>query len=422
MNKQAISAAPRATTYVCQQLAIENGSKKSENIGKVQVDDSESGILCYIKCWTRILGRIQTLFETYMISTTKNSLPLSASFSTSLADTTPLQVSYRLLLGIYLIFPASVLIYLADQFYFNQTLKYSLPVAPEHYFWLGLLFGTPHIVASNVIMFSNREYMKLYWRRIVGATVAIIAFFGIGNYVLSYNILFALVASATVIHVVKQQIGIGNSLARLKGWKFNLWSWSVIGSGILLYNAIFLRRIFSVEQKAWFFNSLAALSVLILFLALLVHKKIKPGLPRAFFWANTCMSFFSFFFYSQEYYFFAILGPRVTHDVTAFIFYVVHDANRHKKGAQNFVYRCFNAISAPTWLTVPVVAIALTYWLHQYGDALFNQFSTWSFNMVVPGAISFGFIGYLSMLHYYAESFTWKGPSPYRKYISFRNP
>jgi hypothetical protein len=36
-----------------------------------------------------------------------------------------------------------------------------------------------------------------------------------------------------------------------------------------------------------------------------------------------------------------------------------------------------------------------------------------------PRAISIGFLGYLGMMHYYMESFTWKSGSPYRKYIAF---
>jgi hypothetical protein len=28
-------------------------------------------------------------------------------------------------------------------------------------------------------------------------------------------------------------------------------------------------------------------------------------------------------------------------------------------------------------------------------------------------------IGYLSLMHYYTESFTWKGDSPYRQFITF---
>jgi hypothetical protein len=36
-----------------------------------------------------------------------------------------------------------------------------------------------------------------------------------------------------------------------------------------------------------------------------------------------------FYFYSQQYYFLAILVPRLVHDATAYVFYVTHDYNKH---------------------------------------------------------------------------------------------
>ena len=32
--------------------------------------------------------------------------------------------------------------------------------------------------------------------------------------------------------------------------------------------------------------------------------------------------------------------------------------------------------------------------------------------------VSYIFVGYLSMMHYYMEAFTWKTASPYRRYIA----
>ena len=34
-------------------------------------------------------------------------------------------------------------------------------------------------------------------------------------------------------------------------------------------------------------------------------------------------------------------------------------------------------------------------------------------------AITLGLLGYLALMHYYTEVFTWKQDSPYRRFIAF---
>jgi len=41
------------------------------------------------------------------------------------------------------------------------------------------------------------------------------------------------------------------------------------------------------------------------------------------------------------------------------------------------------------------------------------------FGVEIRKAVSLGVIGYLALLHYYTEAFTWKNDSPYRKFIAF---
>lgn len=129
------------------------------------------------------------------------------------------------------------------------------------------------------------------------------------------------------------------------------------------------------------------------------------------------MALLSFFFFEQGYFFFAVLCPRVTHDVTAFFFYVVHDHNRHHPQARNSLYKTFNALKLPVVIVVPGIAIGLTFIMQSYGDYAFNQVAQFLFRVRVPKTITLGFIGYFSLLHYYTEAFTWKAKSPYRKFI-----
>lgn len=66
-----------------------------------------------------------------------------------------------------------------------------------------------------------------------------------------------------------------------------------------------------------------------------------------------------------------------------------------------------------------LVAIGLTLFLQEYADVFFGRFTRALFDRTYPGAIAFGFVGYLGLMHYYMEAFTWKAASPYRNYLSF---
>lgn len=329
-------------------------------------------------------------------------------------------ISFRLLLAIYAIIPICFGAFLLDKYWFDEYLKYTLRISPESYFWLSLLFGTPHIIASNLIFFGNKDYVQKYWKHAVAMTAIIIAFFAVTTQFLSYNALFAIIASVTILHVVKQQIGIGNAVARLKGPMFNLWTWSVIGSGIVLYNALYLRRIFTPEQTILLNQTLMALSIITIALAIVNHQRIKNTLGKAFLWANTIMAVSSYFFFNEQYYFFAVLGPRFIHDVSAFVFYSVHDGNRHGVVAQNKLYRVFNKLHIHAFLAVPLSAIIITFIFQKYGDDAISAVTMALFNTHIPQAMTLGFIGYLSLMHYFTEAFTWKGLSPYKKYIGFK--
>jgi hypothetical protein len=250
-------------------------------------------------------------------------------------------------------------------------------------------------------------------------TLAIIAFFALGSVFLTYNLMFSAVATATIIHVVKQQIGIGNRLAHVSGVIHQVWAWTLIGSSVAMYNGIFLQQALTAAQLRWIDRTLITASFVLVAAALFCQSKAKSPMGRRFLWANTIMIVTSFYFYSQQYYFFAILGPRIVHDGTAFIFYVVHDYNRHHPAPKNLLYRICGKIRLNAFVVVPLVAIGLTLFLQQYADTCFGYATHALLDRTFPNAIAFGFVGYLGLMHYYMEAFTWKGASPYRKYIAF---
>jgi hypothetical protein len=122
----------------------------------------------------------------------------------------------------------------------------------------------------------------------------------------------------------------------------------------------------------------------------------------------------------QEYYFLAILIPRLVHDATAYVFYVTHDVNKHLGHPQNFIYRWAKKAKLNVFIVLPLISFALTYVLQVYGDQWVNVITQFLFGMEIRKAISLGLIGYFSLMHYYTEAFTWKHGSPYRQYIRFK--
>jgi hypothetical protein len=127
----------------------------------------------------------------------------------------------------------------------------------------------------------------------------------------------------------------------------------------------------------------------------------------------------SFYLYAQQYYFLAILVPRLVHDVTAYIFYVTHDYNKHHQQPRNALYRLSKACQLPIVVVLPALSFALAFVLQAYGDFWVSQLTEFFFGVEIRKVITIGLIGYLGLMHYYTESFTWKQDSPYRQFIGF---
>jgi hypothetical protein len=127
----------------------------------------------------------------------------------------------------------------------------------------------------------------------------------------------------------------------------------------------------------------------------------------------------SWYVYSQQYYFLAILMPRLVHDITAYSFYVSHDVNRHGEQPGNGLFRWTTRFHIPAALVLPALSFLLTYLLQVYGDGLVNLLLQTLFATQVYKAVTLGLIGYLALMHYYTEAFVWSAGSPLRRYIRF---
>jgi hypothetical protein len=127
----------------------------------------------------------------------------------------------------------------------------------------------------------------------------------------------------------------------------------------------------------------------------------------------------SFYLYQQQHYFMAILVPRFVHDATAYVFYVVHDYNKHARHPQNFIYRLAARCHLHVFIVLPLISFFLAFVLQAYGDDAVNFITRHLLGKEFYKLITLGFLGYLALMHYYMEALTWQKDSPYRKYIAF---
>jgi hypothetical protein len=104
-------------------------------------------------------------------------------------------------------------------------------------------------------------------------------------------------------------------------------------------------------------------------------------------------------FWELGYSVFVIMVPRFVHDITAFYIYAVHDHNRNLQARHNYIYRSFSFLSP--LILCPALAIVLS--------AVLGP-NTW---FVAPLII-------ITLLHYYTESFIWRGDTPHRRQIAFQ--
>ncbi|HIF54007.1 MAG: hypothetical protein ABGX40_00335 [Methylococcales bacterium] len=340
------------------------------------------------------------------------------SIQASLVDN-KLAVSFKLLLGLYLVIPLSILVYILDQYYWGNYLKAILPSSPSHFILFQILFGTPHIIASALILLGNKEYLQFYKVKLLVMTALIILVFGIGSLFIPYRVLYIMAACWTVYHVFKQQHGIAKAVCQLPSWGFYWLLWISVSAGIFIYIGVFLKNSLGVQQIEWVKMIAFVLTFGLILSTVLCQRYIKTGFGKCFLWSNTLLIVSSFYMYTQQYYFLAILIPRLVHDATAYVFYVTHDYNKHHQSPQNTLFKYAERCHLHVFLVLPLFSFALAYLLQAYGDEMVNMITRWFFDGEIRQAISLGLIGYLSLMHYYTEAFTWQAGSPLRKYIRF---
>ncbi|MGJ0516741.1 MAG: hypothetical protein ACR65O_13455 [Methylomicrobium sp.] len=328
-------------------------------------------------------------------------------------------VSFRLILALYLIIPVCILLQLLDGWFWQHFLKENLPSNTGHFVLYQILFGTPHIVASTILLCSHGDYFCHYKPRILRMTLALAVVFGVGSLYVPYYVLYIGVAAWTVLHVLKQQHGLARGVCRLPSLQFNLLLGLSVGAGLLIYLGIFLQARLTPEQVEWIKLIAGNLCVLLTLGTLYSQRFATSAFGKWFLWSNTLLVLSSYYLFVQQYYFLAILGPRLVHDTTAYFFYVTHDYNRHHQQPQNWLYRRAKSWHVHCFVVLPALSFGLAFVLQAYGDQVVNLITDHWFGIEIRKAVTLGLLGYLGLMHYYTESFTWKQDSPYRRYIAF---
>jgi len=328
-------------------------------------------------------------------------------------------VSFRFLLGLYGIVPFCIVLQLVDQFGFNFALRDLLPSSPSHFLLFQILFGTPHIIAGSLLLAGNSEYLAAFKNKILGMTVFIIAFFGVGSLFIPYNVLYVMTACWTVYHVLKQQHGVAKAVCRLSPSAFYRQLWLSVSAGIFIYLGVFLKNSLTPVEAGWVQLIATSLTLALLLSTLYCQKQTPNRFGFWFLWANTLLVVGSWYVYWQHYYFLAILMPRLVHDITAYSFYISHDVNRHGTHPQAGLYRLAKSCRVPVAVVLPLLSFLLTWLLQGYGDDAVNFILQTLFATEIYKAVTLGLIGYLALMHYYTEAFVWSTGSPLRRYIFF---
>lgn len=328
-------------------------------------------------------------------------------------------LSLRTILGIYAIIPVCFILQIIDKFVLNGSIMTVLPTSPNHFVLFQVLFGTPHIIASTLILACNKEYFVHYRKQIALMTACVAVIFGIGSLFISYRVFYIAVASWTVLHVIKQQYGIARGVCKLPAWSYNILLALSVMAGIAIYLAIFLRNQLSPEQAQELSQVASVFCFLFILFAFYAQRFVTTHFAKWFYWANVLLIISSFYFYSEKYYFFAILVPRLVHDLTAYMVYITHDLNKHQLDTDAVLYKKAKQYKIPVAAVLPLLSFGLAFVLQAYGDDLVQYITQVLFATEVKKAVTVGVVGYLALLHYYTEAFTWKQDSPYRRFLRF---
>lgn len=313
-------------------------------------------------------------------------------------------ISPRFLLGVYVVLPLAVLVVVIDYLCFDWHIRQSLPNQLIQSGWLNVVFMLPHVLAS-VFTFADRDYLVTYAPRLAGASLAIIAGIVLVPLAFSANALMTVLTVYTAYHQIAQQAGIASIVTRNRSPIHTAWKWSgfALLLGIVAVMAIdpaLRSKLFAVNPSIYYgFFALVALAYIAISAITAWRSQTRMGVYLIV--ANSLMMLLNGVFVALSFSILSVLIVRIVHDVTAFGFYVTHNANRNQGRPRNVISWLLQPLRLPEYVLTPalalLVAIAMT--------------------KLVPLVVVTYCLLYLAFFHYYFESVMWKNGEPHRQNV-----
>lgn len=314
-------------------------------------------------------------------------------------DVSRIELSKNTLLIPYALIPLVALVPVIDLIFYGGRLTAALPESPEVVFTFTLFFIFPHIVASAMLI-ANRDYVTTYKHRLTIGLVGSIAIGVIIPLTFGYLTLLAVFGVLTINHVIGQQVGLTRINLKVPNTTFRYWKMSGLLLGNLVYFYIYFKgSYFLISATSFLAIALTIFTANLLFF-LKVYRTADTGDSRRFLIANQVLLLAITILAAADYSFFAILLPRVIHDVCAFMVYWVHDSNRHIAGKGNILMTSEKSRNYTCWST-PIAALILAFPITYFYNTYYG---------VIVGII-------IALFHYYTDGFAWKRDSLLRSYV-----
>ncbi len=322
----------------------------------------------------------------------------------------PMQVRNTTLLGILVLVPAFALTAVIDALFLNHAIRDWMLSDPRQIAYWAAILTVPHIVAS-LVTFADRDYLAQYKPRLIkGGTIALLLGFGVPFALGPVGVLLV-IAFYTMYHNLMQQYGLSLMMCRQPPTlDYHLWRWFTIIPAGVAYTALMASGE-DVVISHWD-TIMKILAGFLLFATIfgirLVWTVIKnPQHTRVglvYLLSNMAILYVCFGLIVTGYGFMATLLPRLTHDLTAFLVYMVHDQNRNAQTVHNPLYALPRKIGLPPALMCAPLALGISYVLFKAANQMF--------------LLSL-FITSLNYMHYYMETYMWKRGTLHRQYVPF---
>jgi hypothetical protein len=324
----------------------------------------------------------------------------------------------KFFIGIFFICPFFLLIALVDVFVFEGAALRLLPSRPEEWsFWL-VIFSLPHIISSFITM-ADTENIGLYKNKIGKAFIVLgilsILFNGVIPVTLNnsqiYNfhvILFLVYGFFTINHVTTQQLGIGLILSQqAPNSNYQIFKWLCISLTFLLFVLVVFRGGANDKDSlltiyGYYFAGI--LLTICCYFGYKLSSKAKNRQGKLYIYLNLLMFGTILIFAILDYSIFALMVPRIIHDVTAFVIYSNHDANKFLVKKNHLIYTRLTKFPISILAISPMLGILIAF--------VINNIHPW---LALYSLLIFDF------LHYYIESFIWKKEGTHRSHLKITN-